>query len=268
VTRDLKNIGPSEFTARNTKEQPAEGGAVRRPVTLIAAACALVFVGVVIYSAVHVLPGIGKKIGDSTYFRLEDVDVIGVVRADRDEIGRAIGFGAGSPLLETDLAAIRERVSAVDWVKAVKVSRDLPNKLIIIITEHEPVAVADTDKGRRFVDADGVLAEINADIPGLPRFVGMTTSDQYTEGAGLVELVYEAAIVSEGHVEAVTFDAVMGYSVITSQGIEIRFGQPPFKEKVARLTRVLSDAQKRGSIRSIYADSEDRVVVMVVTPVM
>ena len=268
MTRDLKDIGPSEFTARNTKEQPPEGAAVRRPVTLIAALCVLVLIGTVIYGAVRFLPGIGRKIGDSTYFRLEDVDVIGVVRADRDEIGRAIGFGAGSPLLETDLAAIRERVAAVDWVKTAKVSRDLPNKLIIIITEHEPVAVTDTDEGRRFVDADGVLAEIDADIPGLPRFVGMTTEDQYMEGAELVKLIGEAAIVAEGHVKAVTFDATMGYSVISSQGIEIRLGQPPFEKKIGRLTRVLSDAQKRGSIRSIYADSEDRVVVRVGTPEM
>jgi hypothetical protein len=60
----------------------------------------------------------------------------------------------------------------------------------------------------------------------------------------------------------------MGYTVITVQGIEIRFGPPPFDEKAARLTEVLDDAEKRGLIRYIYLDIKDRVVVKVGAPVM
>ena len=268
MTRDLKNIGPSEFGVKKEQERVTKNGPGRSPATLIVAVCALALVGVILYGAVRVLPGIGRKIGDTSYFRLEDVDVIGVVRADRDDIGLAIGFAAGSPLLETDLAAIRDRVAAVDWVKDVEVSRDLPNKLIVRITEHAPVAVAVTDEGRRFVDPDGELAEIDTDIDGLPAFAGMTAPDQYVEGARLLTLMRDGRLITDGHVRAVRFDEVMGYTVITSEGIEIRLGQPPFDEKVARLTRVLDDAQKRGTIRYIYMNIEDRVVVKVGAPVM
>jgi cell division septal protein FtsQ len=268
VTRDLKDIGPSEFSVKNTKERVPDGGPARRPTTLIAAVCALALLGVIIYGAVRVLPGIGKKIGDSSYFHLEDVDVIGVVRADRDEIGRAIGFAAGSPLLETDLAAIRERVAAVDWVKTVEISRDLPNRLIVVVTEHAPVALAVTDKGRRFVDPDGELAEIDADIGGLPTFTGMTAPEQYVEGARLLKLIRDGRIVADGHVKTVSYDAVMGYTVVTGEGIEIRFGSPPFDEKIGRLTRVLPDVQRRGPIRYIYLNIEDRVVVKVGAPIL
>jgi cell division septal protein FtsQ len=268
VTRDLKDIGPSEFSVKNAKERAGDRPVDRKPATLIAAICALVLLGAVLYGAVRVLPGIGKKIGGSSYFRLEDVDVIGIVRTDRDEIGRAIGFSAGSPLLETDLAAIRERVAAIDWVKEVEVSRDLPNKLIVIVTEHTPVAMAVTDEGRRYVDPDGELSEIDTDIGGLPKFSGMTKPDQYVDGARLLKLISDGRLVADGNVKTVRFDAVMGYTVITDEGVEIRFGLPPFDKKIARMTQVLEDAQKRGPVRCIYLDIDDRVVVKVGAPVM
>jgi cell division septal protein FtsQ len=268
VTRDLKDIGPSEFTVKNGNPKAERGAETRKPATLIMAVLALAVLGVLIYAGVHVIPGVGKRIGDSPYLRLEGVDVIGVVRTDRDEIGRAIGFAAGSPLLETDLVAIRGRVEAIDWVKSAEVRRDLPDKLVITITEHTPVAEAVTDEGRRFVDPDGGLAEIDADIAGLPNFAGMTTGTEYAEGAKLLKLLSENRLVADGHVKTVEYDDVMGYTVTTGQGIEIRFGSPPFDEKVRRLTEVLEDAQKRGVIRYIYLDIEDRVVVKVGAPVM
>jgi cell division protein FtsQ len=268
VTRDLKNIGPSEFSVKSGNEQGKKGEGTRKPTTLIIAVCAVGLMALIMYGAVHVLPGVGKKIGDSSYFRLEGVDVIGVERADRDEIGRAIGFGAGSPLLETDLVAIRERVESIDWVKEAEVKRDLPNKLVIRITEHTPVAVTTTDEGRRFVDPDGELAEIDTDIGELPTFVGMTTRAEYAEGGELLKLMFDKRIVAEGRVQTVRLDNVMGYSVMTREGVELRFGPPPFDEKIARLTQVLDDAQKRGPIRYIYLNIEDRVVVKVGAPVM
>lgn len=267
MTRDLKDIGPSEFSAKGGRERAGRPEPVRSPAALVVAVCALALVGVVIYGAVRVLPGIGQRIGDSSYFRLEDVEVIGIVKTDRDEIGRAIGFAAGSPLLETDLAAIRERVAAIDWVKEAEVSRDLPNKLIVRITEHTPVAVAMTEQGRQFVDPDGELARIEANIGGLPTFIGMDCPDQYIGGTRLLTLIREERLVAEGHVKTVKFDSVMGYSVITGEGIEIIVGQPPFEKKLERLTRVLPDAQRRGPVRYVCLNIEDRVVVRLGSPV-
>ncbi|MBN2223856.1 MAG: FtsQ-type POTRA domain-containing protein [Deltaproteobacteria bacterium] len=268
MTRDLKDIGPSEFTVRNGKEKAEKDGATRKPKTLIAAVCALGLLGMLIYGAVRILPDLGEKIGESSYFRLEGVDVIGVVMSDRGEIGGAIGFAAGSPLLETDLVAIREQVEKIDWVKEAEVKRDFPNKLVITITEHAPVARTVTDEGRRFVDPDGELAAIDTDIAGLPTFLGMTTHDEYVEGARLLKLVSDNRLIAKGQVKTVMFDGVMGYSVLTGQGIEVRFGTPPFEEKVRRITEVLDDAQKRGPIRYIYLNIENRVVVKVGAPVM
>lgn len=268
MTRDLKNIGPSEFTVKSAANKAPSAGVDRTPATLIAAVCVLVLVGGILYGAVRILPGIGKKIGDSSYFRLEDVDVIGVERANRDDIGNAIGFAAGSPLLETDLAAIRERVAAIDWVKAVEVSRTLPNRLVITITEHTPVATTTTDEGRRYVDPDGELARIDGNVGTLPTFVGMTGPEHFAEGALLLDLIAKKGLVADGYVRTVKFDTVMGYTVITAQGIEIQFGPPPFEGKIARLTRVLEDAQKRGRVQYIYLNIENRVVVKVGASVM
>jgi cell division septal protein FtsQ len=268
MTRDLKDIGPSEFSVTKNGTKTQKNGERRRPATLILALCALAVLGLVLAGAVRILPGIGKKIGDSSYFRLEGVDVIGVERADRNEIGRAIGFAAGSPLLETDLVAIRERVEKIDWVKDALVKRDLPNKLVITIVEHTPVAATMTDDGLRFVDPDGGQARINAGIGDLPIFVGMTSKAEYAEGARLLEQLTAGGIVADGRVQTMRYDRVMGYTVITRGGVEIRFGLPPFDEKIRRLAEVLQDAEKRGPVRYVYLNIEDRVIVKIGEPVM
>jgi cell division septal protein FtsQ len=240
----------------------------RRPRTLIVAVCALALFGTILYGGARIGPGIGKKIDTSSYFRLEGVDVIGVERADRDEIGRAIGFAEGSPVLETDLVAIRDRVKSIDWVRDVKVRRDLPNRLIITVVEHTPVAVAMTDEGVRFVDPDGETARIGTDAGGLPMFVGMTKSTEYAEAARLLKDLSTRRLVADGGVKSVRFDPVMGYTVFTREGIEIRFGQPPFDGKLGRLAQVLGDAQRRGPIRYVYLNIDDRVIVRVGAPLM
>jgi hypothetical protein len=262
MMRDLKNIERSKFAAKREKIQ--RGGKDRDGVrvfstcgTIALSVSVIMLLSLVVWGA----PRLKERVFDSRYFKLGGIDVIGVVKADRNEVRRAIGVRAGSSVLETDLGAIRDRVEDVGWVKDVEVMRELPSKLIVRVVEHDPVGVIVKEDGPLFVDSDGETANIETDYSGYPRFVGMSTSDEITSGAGLLGLIMESGIMRIGSVKSLEYDSVMGYTVRSRGGVELRFGHPPFEGKVERLAIILLDATARGPIEYIYLDIEDRIIV-------
>jgi cell division septal protein FtsQ len=268
VTRDLKDIGPSAFSLKAEKPKPERGGGARRVKSLFVALVILACVGALLLGITRAAPLLSRAISGSPYFRLEGVDVIGVVNADRSEIAAAIGFEPGAPILDTDLAALRERIGSVDWVKDAEVRRKLPNRLVVSIVEHEPVGVAVVDGAFRFVDKDGELFSVHAQPGRYPVFFGMRTKGQFTDGAALTLLLYEKDIVALGSIGSVAFDAAMGYTVTTRGGVLLRFGPAPFDQKIERLVTILPDAERRGPIEYIYLDIEGRITVKNGTPIM
>ena len=139
--------------------------------------------------------------------------------------------------------------------------RELPSKLIVRVVEHDPVGVIMTEDGPLFIDSDGETERIEMDHSGYPRFVGMSTSDEITSGAGLLGILLESGIMQIDSIRSLEYDNVMGYTVHSRGGVKLRFGHPPFENKVERLALILSDVTARGPIEYIYLDIEDRVIV-------
>ncbi len=262
MVRDLKNLERSKFGDKREKIQ--QGRYDRGGVRIFSTCGTIVFsisfifiLSLVVWGA----PRLKERIFESSYFMLSGVDVVGVVRADRDEISKAIGVRSGESVLETDLGDIRDRVEDVGWVKDVEVMRELPSKLIVRIVEHDPVGVIMAKDGHLFVDGDGETATIDIDPVGYPKFNGMSSSEEITEGSGLMELLLTYGIIRIDSIKTIEYDVVMGYTVYSREGVELRFGHPPFEDKVGRLAVILSDAMARGPIEYIYLDIEDRIII-------
>jgi len=262
MVRDLKNLESSKFGDKGDK---VRSGRYDRGGVRIFSTC-----GTIVFSLSFILllslfvwgaPRLKERIFETRYFKLSGVDVIGVVRADCDEVAEAIGVRAGESVLETDLGAIRERVEDVGWVKDVEVIRELPSKLIVRIEEHDPVGVIMAKDGPLFVDMDGEIAKIDIDTVGYPRFGGMSSSEEITGGSGLLGLLLTNGIIHLDSIKTLEYDEVMGYTVHSRKDVELRFGYPPFEGKVKRLALILSDVMARGPIEYIYLDIEDRIIV-------
>ncbi|MBN1573787.1 MAG: FtsQ-type POTRA domain-containing protein [Deltaproteobacteria bacterium] len=258
---DLKDMEPSEFTRKKHERRGGEKGGR----SLMASFFRIFVFLLVIFGAVSFffagLPRIKAKLFGSDYFRLERVDIVGVVRADRGEIVKAVNVEAGGSVLKTDLAAIRDRVEEVSWVREAEVIRELPARLVIKVKEHNPVGIVEVDGGFLFVDEDGETAVIDEEVRGYPLFSGFKTKEELVYGAGLVGMLMDEGIVGENSIKSVRYDDIMGFAVLTRGGVRLRFGGPPFEEKVKRLSIVLSDAMGRGEIEYIYLDVENSVVV-------
>lgn len=141
-------------------------------ITGIAIACALSV------AAVFGVPGIvGTALAESVGragFRVEQIEVTGIKRADKmtvynyalDEKSRAM------PLV--DLDEVRARLMTIGWVADARVSRRLPDTLVVDIVERKAAAVWQHQGQLMLIDAEGVLLEpVSAEaMPDLPLVIG------------------------------------------------------------------------------------------------
>ena len=114
------------------------------------------------------------RVHHSALLDVDRVDVAGAVQVPVAEARRAAGIDRGDPLLGADLTGARRRLEALPWVRRATVSRELPNRLRIRLTERRAVAYAARPAGGfALVDATGRVLADGPDRPeGLPEVVG------------------------------------------------------------------------------------------------
>ncbi|MCB1839067.1 MAG: FtsQ-type POTRA domain-containing protein [Rhodospirillales bacterium] len=74
-------------------------------------------------------------------YRVKDILVEGRVNADRQELLDIIGVTRGDPILKFDPQSVRDRLLAMNWVRAAQVERRLPDTIYIRLEERIPVAL-------------------------------------------------------------------------------------------------------------------------------
>jgi cell division protein FtsQ len=99
-----------------------------------------------------------------------------------DELRRAAELAGTdkAPQALVDVSAIRNRLLQFGWVKDARVSRHLPDTLVIDIVERTPAALWQNQGRLALVDSDGVMLDrVPVDrMPDLPLLVGDGANDQ------------------------------------------------------------------------------------------
>jgi cell division protein FtsQ len=106
----------------------------------------------------------------SLFFKVKDIVVEGVSAVNRGEVIELSGFSHGdNMLLINKTAAARALISRMPYVRAVRIKRDFPGTVVIIITETVPAAMAGYRGSFWIFDAYGSLLEsassVRADLP-------------------------------------------------------------------------------------------------------
>jgi cell division protein FtsQ len=73
-------------------------------------------------------------------FAVGEVWVVGRNETPRGDLIAAIAVATGDPILDVDLAALRDRVRDLPWVREASVRRVLPGTLIVEVRERAPLA--------------------------------------------------------------------------------------------------------------------------------
>lgn len=122
-------------------------------------------------------------------FRVEQVDIVGLKRMDRDTVyALALAQAKDQAIFAIDLAKVRGDLLRYGWVADAHVSRRLPDTLLIGITERAPAAVWQDHGQLTLIDAGGQLLDPvdPANMPDLPLVIG--------PGADRQEASYQALL--------------------------------------------------------------------------
>lgn len=107
-------------------------------------------------------------------FRLGAIQVMGASKLAEPDILAAAALSNGQPLMGLDLEALKARVETVGWVKQARVSRMLPDTVMISVTERRQLAVWQHQGRSVVIDERGrIIPEADpAQFAGLPLVVG------------------------------------------------------------------------------------------------
>lgn len=113
-------------------------------------------------------------------FQVARIEVLGLERMDEMPVSSVAVRYVDRSMLSVDLEKLRADVMALGWVKEARVSRRLPDTLVVDVVERQPAAVWQHDGKLSLVDAGGVeLGAVAADsIPDLPLVVGPEANRQ------------------------------------------------------------------------------------------
>lgn len=97
----------------------------------------------------------------STVFAVNEVKVTGLSDeasgAGSTQVRSGAAIALGTPLVQVDTTASRDRIAQLPWVESAEVYRSWPNAIVVDVRERTPVAVVENEDSRVGVDASGVL---------------------------------------------------------------------------------------------------------------
>lgn len=149
-------------------------------VVVISLAAAVVVVGAVLATgarAERISNSFTNRVGAITTgmgLEVKKLHVTGASPEAKTAIQRAVSVPSGEPIVTLDLAAVRDRVMAVGWVKEAQVVRLLPDTLIVNVKEHDRLAIWQAGGQAHVIDSLGtVIRGADAGLyPALPLVVG------------------------------------------------------------------------------------------------
>jgi cell division protein FtsQ len=121
-------------------------------------------------------------------FRVDDVFVIGRKATSREKLLEAIAVGRGDPLFGVDLEETRRRVLALPWVRAVSVQRQLPDTLVVRLSERWPLAVWQHQGRFAVIDQEGETI-VREDIRGFANLILLVGEDAPEHATALIEIL-------------------------------------------------------------------------------
>jgi cell division protein FtsQ len=129
-------------------------------VKLMNATASVLFVGALVLG----LAGLVKWAARQPMFAIQSISVVGDVAHNNEVTLRAnLGGKIKGTFFTVDLAATRAAFEAVPWVRRAVVRREFPNRLKVVLQEHQVAAYWGEEDGSRLLNNFGEVFEANLD---------------------------------------------------------------------------------------------------------
>lgn len=130
---------------------------------------------------------IGEQIG-AAGFTIRHLEVRGLNRVDQSAVNRVVYGQSSRAMPLVDLDGIRGQLMAMPWIREARVSRRLPDTLVVEIEERVPAAVWQHNRRLILIDAEGAqLQAVPGAVPNLPLLVGPGAQHKVAMLTALIE---------------------------------------------------------------------------------
>jgi len=203
----------------------------------------------------------------SSFFGLDEIVVLGNKRFSEKEIADLMGVRMGQNLFALSSERAASRLMASPWIRDARIRKEIPRRLLVRVEEAVPVALLKGKSGLALVDGRGNELE---KLRGEPvSFLPVIVSPQGDRGQAFQSALNLAAVMKDSglaaeksHVEIYGFEKGAEEIAVKMDGFEVKFGEGRYRDKLAMLTDLSGEVQKR-AIEVDYIDLRfaDRVIV-------
>jgi cell division protein FtsQ len=146
---------------------------------------------------------IGIELGEAAGragFVVRNIEIIGRAHADRDAVYDIAMEQQSRAMPLVDLDETRAKLLRFGWIADARVSRRLPDTLVVDIVERKPAAIWQYRQRLSLIDKDGVvIAPVDlSDMPDLPLVIGPGANQRATELTRLLETAPSLKPMMEG----------------------------------------------------------------------
>ena len=195
---------------------------------------------------------------DAPWLRVDEIQILGLKHLDRKEVLNALGVPRHACILNLNLEELAKKTESLPWVRSTVVRVDLPGRLVVELTEREPVAIAYADEFY-LLDAEGKLF-LKANVEQYPKLLLVTgfSGMSLKQGAFLppeplepFTRLIEALTRSQNwmplnQISECRWHKDDGYVLYTTQkAIPIEMGWDYYEQKLDRLQRILAVLAER-----------------------
>ena len=208
----------------------------------------------------------------SPFFSVHETVVQGCKKVTEKEILELAGIAPSTNIMSVNLERISRTIETHPWVRSVSVGKEFPGRIIISITEREPVALLREDDTLYLVDREGEVfkkfsASDNIELPVLAGIYayGRVDRDLLKKAFELIaNLSGRSTFPATRDISEIHADKIYGFTVFTNDRKLIHLGFGDYEMKFAHLNRLLRDAVPQaedGGFVKIDLENMNRVIV-------
>jgi cell division protein FtsQ len=233
------------------------------PATAVAAAALLAW------------PPLRDAVRAHPYFTVREVVVRGNRHLAPDAVRRLAGVEPGMGIWTVDPARVQRSLEGAAWIRTARVSRELPDRVVIRVREERPaaiIALRDAAPALHYVAPRGkIFARLEpGDARDFPYLTGLKVSDLAGADAGGIRAVRRALSLlrlatRRGPVSEVHIDRERGLTLLpVDPRIPIEVGWVDLPRRLARLGMVLEQlARRQSDVVRVSLRFDDEVIVQV-----
>jgi cell division protein FtsQ len=185
------------------------------------------------------------------------IEVHGAERTRVGELLDASGLSEGMNIFSVSTSGAQKRLLNLPWIKKAKISRVVPDRIVIEVVEHQPVAVINLE-GLYYVNRSGdVFKRVQpGEREDLPVLTGVSRTsfrdnpqrarEHIRESLRLIKTLHGLPCIQKRRVAEVHSDELMGPSVVLDPGaLTVRLGNQDLLNHLSTLCQLMDAIDDR-----------------------